>query len=258
MELASELRRHILKKLEQKKMRLTELANDLNITVQEAHRNVARLTEDDVGLIKRGHDGTLSLTLFGHIILEQLPTFRFLSENKEYFNEHTLGDVPANLRKGLGAMANCRVINGFVLVEAEWKNIYQEAREYVHAIKAQVSLGMIESISKAIDLGIKYSYILGEDVIVPKGRSELLEQLKWNQKIGQGMIERRMANTVPVVVVLNERQASVLFPEYRTGQADLSTMFYSEDHSFHHWCLDYFKWKWSQANLFDNNKVQEI
>ncbi|HEX6562555.1 MAG TPA: winged helix-turn-helix domain-containing protein, partial [Nitrososphaera sp.] len=50
-ELASEQRLSILFRLNEKKAKISQLAKDLNITMQEAHRNVNRL--QDAGLIEK-------------------------------------------------------------------------------------------------------------------------------------------------------------------------------------------------------------
>ena len=75
--------------------------------------------------------------------------------------------------------------------------------------------------------------------------------------MSKGLIERKMADKVQVVTVLNERQASVLFPDLK-GEADLNTMFYIEDPLFNEWCLDYFRYKWYGSDIFDESKVKEI
>jgi predicted transcriptional regulator len=75
--------------------------------------------------------------------------------------------------------------------------------------------------------------------------------------MSRGLIERKMADKVQVMTVLNERQASVLFPNLK-GEADLNTMFYSDDPLFHEWCLDYFRYKWYGSDIFDESKVKEI
>ena len=108
-----------------------------------------------------------------------------------------------------------------------------------------------------INSGVKLQYILGQDVVVPKGRSELLQKLGWRDLMASGLIERKMADKVQVVTVLNEKQASVLFPDLK-GEADLNTMFCSEDPLFHEWCLDYFRYKWYGSDIFDESKVKEV
>jgi len=49
-----------------------------------------------------------------------------------------------------------------------------------------------------------------------------------------------MRKHVKVIIVLNEKEACVCFPNLN-GEADLTEMFYGYDYQFHEWCLDYFK-----------------
>ena len=80
---------HILFRLSEQDTKLSKLAKDLNVTMQEVHRNVNRLM--DVGLIKKNSEGIFSLTTFGNTIIKQIPTYDFLSRNKEYFSDHIIG-----------------------------------------------------------------------------------------------------------------------------------------------------------------------
>lgn len=255
IELAGELRRQMVIKLSQESIRLTELAKELNATMQETHRNINRLIE--VGLIEKDSEGLLSLTTYGRIMLKQLPTFAFLTEHKEYFTEHTLGDLPMKFIQRMGALYNSEIIDGVVRVLETWKNIYHNANEYIYEVMAQVPLDLIEPLVEKINNGVKFSYIFAEDVVVPKGRLELLQKLGWRDLMTKGMVERKMADKVQVMTVLNEKQASVLFPNLK-GEADLNTMFYSDDPLFHEWCLDYFRYKWYGSDIFDETKVKEI
>jgi len=255
VELAGELRRQMLIRLNQENLRLSELAKELDATMQEAHRNINRLIE--TGLVEKGTEGLLSLTTFGKVMLKQIPTFAFLAEHEQYFEGHTLGDLPMKFIQRIGALYNGDVIHGVVRVFETWKMIYHDAKEYIYEIMAQVPLDLIEPLVERIQSGVKFSYIFGQDVVVPKGRSELLRKLGWRDLMAKGLIERKMADKVQVVTVLNERQASVLFPDLK-GEADLNTMFYSEDPLFHEWCLDYFRYKWYGSDIFDESKVKEI
>lgn len=255
IELAGELRRQMVIKLSQESIRLTELAKELNATMQETHRNINRLIE--VGLIEKDSEGLLSLTTYGRIMLKQLPTFAFLTEHKEYFTEHTLGDLPMKFIQRMGALYNSEIIDGVVRVLETWKSIYHNANEYIYEVMAQVPLDLIEPLVEKINNGVKFSYIFAKDVVVPKGRLELLQKFGWRDLMTKGMVERKMADKVQVMTVLNEKQASVLFPNLK-GEADLNTMFYSGDPLFHEWCLDYFRYKWYGSDIFDETKVKEI
>ncbi len=91
MELAGESRYAILLMLQQKKWRSAQLAKELDLTIQETHRNTVRLS--DSGLIKKDSDGFFSLTSFGRIMVSQLDSFGFLNKYKEYFGEHFPSDL---------------------------------------------------------------------------------------------------------------------------------------------------------------------
>ena len=65
-ELASEQRLAIIFRLNAKKAKISQLAKDLDITMQEAHRNVNRLQQ--AGLIEKNPEGVFSLTTFGNTL----------------------------------------------------------------------------------------------------------------------------------------------------------------------------------------------
>jgi predicted transcriptional regulator len=74
-ELAGDLRLLMLTKLNQKNYRLSQLATELNATMQEAHRNMTRLIE--AGLVAKGRDGELMLTVYGRTVVVLMPSYDF-------------------------------------------------------------------------------------------------------------------------------------------------------------------------------------
>jgi len=110
MELAGESRYAILMMLEEKKQKSSQMAKELDLTIQETHRNTVRLTETD--LIKKDSEGFFSLTPYGQIIVSQLSSFRLLNKYKEYFGEHFPSDLPSKFLKRIGNLSNCELIQG--------------------------------------------------------------------------------------------------------------------------------------------------
>lgn len=254
-ELASEQRLAIIFRLNEKSAKISQLAKDLDITMQEAHRNVSRL--QDAGLIEKDPEGIFSLTTFGNTITKQIPTFNYLSKHKEYFSEHILGELPIKFIMRLGALDKCEFVKGVVAILERWKDIYREAEEYIYEIVPQVPIDLIEPAVSRVKQGVKYSYVLPKDVIIPKGRKDLLKKLSHNELLNKGAIERRMVESVKVAVILNEKQAAVLFPTQK-GETDMNMIFYSIDRVFHEWCLDYFRYRWYGSDIFDESKLKEI
>lgn len=254
-ELASEQRLAIIFRLNAKKAKISQLAKDLDITMQEAHRNVNRLQQ--AGLIEKNPEGIFSLTTFGNTIIKQIPTFNYLSKHKEYFSEHILGELPIKFIMRLGALDRCEYVKGVVAILERWKDIYREADQYIYEIVPQVPIDLIEPAVNRVKQGVKYSYVLPRNVIIPKGRRDLLKKLGHSELLNKGAIERRMVDSVQVAVILNEKQAAVLFPTQK-GETDMNMIFFSTDTVFHEWCIDYFRYRWYGSDIFDETNLKEI
>jgi predicted transcriptional regulator len=260
-ELASEQRLSILFSLSKQSSKLAKLAKDLDVTMQEVHRNLNRL--QDSGLIRKDANGQFSLTTFGTTILQQIPTMNFLSRNKEYFTDHYLGDIPMKFVHRIGALDNSEYIEGLVAVLERWKQIYNSAQEYIYGMLPQIPLELIETLLAILKQGrIKFNYILSQQTVVPKKRTDLLKDAGFQDLLKKGLVERRMVDKMPVAVILNEKEATVMFPTLKRGQpvADLNSVFYSgkDNVLFHEWCLDYFRYSWYGGKTFDESKLLEV
>jgi len=254
LELASPQRLQILFKLSEKSFAITEMAKELDSTKQEVHRNFRRL--EDIKLIEKDVDGKYSITTFGKTMRTQVPSLVFLSQNMEYFEDHEFGDVPTKFIMRTGQLAGGKHIKGVVKVLEQWKTIYKNANEYVYEVLYEVPLDLIEPLVKKIKEGIQFDYIFSKSAVIPKGRKALLQKLGFDKLIEKGLVERKMRDSVLTVVVLNEKEACILFPN-RKGEADMSEMFYGDDLMFHEWCLDYFRYCWYGSDVFQESKLEE-
>jgi predicted transcriptional regulator len=261
IELASSQRLSILHKLSVQNNKISNLAKDLNVTIQEVHRNINRLV--DAGLVHKGAEGIFSLTTFGRTIIKQISTFHFLSRNQDYFSDHTLGDISIKFIQRIGALNNSDYTSGVVAVIELWKQLYNESNEYIYGLLPQIPFELMETAaSKVKERGIKFKYILPQKAIVPKKRTNLLKSSGFYEMLKVGLVERKMIDKIQVAVVLNEKQATVMFKNSK-GQIDMNSIFFSRDISidnglFHEWCLDYFRDCWEQSRSFDERKLTEV
>jgi predicted transcriptional regulator len=252
-ELAGDLRLLMLTMLNQKNYRLSQLATELNATMQEAHRNMTRLIE--AGLVAKGREGELMLTVYGKTVVMLMPSYDFLYRNKEFFLDHSLGDLPPKFIQRMGTFQSCEIVHGVMAILQRWKNLYSESEQYIKEIMAQVPLDLIETVSSRVEKGVRFSYIFAANAVVPKGRAQILQKVGWRNFISTGLVERRMLPDVKVMTIFNEKQGCVLFPNMR-GEADLNTMFYGEDKEFLEWCSDLFAYQWEKAGPFDESKLK--
>jgi len=254
LDLASPQRMQILFKLLEKNSTPTALAKEIDSTKQEVHRNFKRLEYS--GLIEKTIDGTFTLTTFGKIVCTQVPSLVFISQNRKYFEGHNFGEIPHKFQMRCGQLANSQYVKGISKVLEQWKNIYKNSNDYVYEVISEVPLDLIKPIVKKVKKGVKFKYIFSETALVPKGRKALLKKLGFDKLIEQGLIQRKMEKNVQTIVILNEKEACIMFPTL-DGESDLSEMFYSDDIMFHEWCLDYFRYCWYGSDVFRESKLKE-
>jgi predicted transcriptional regulator len=262
-ELGSAQRIAILFEIAEVRCNLAKLSKDLGCTMPEVRRNIIRLTNS--GFIERESDGTFLLTTFGKTILEQISTLDFLSRNKDYFSDHAFSPLPLKFIKRVGSLSNSKLISGLVSIDERLKDIYNRSQEYVYAMIPEVPIDLIESIvarlKKVENKGFRFSYILPIHATVPKRRKELLEALGFDELLKKGTVERKMVNSLLIGVVLNDKQACVMFPRIQRNdkiEIDMNSMFYGEDPDFHEWCLDYYRYIWHNGRSFDEKGLVEI
>jgi predicted transcriptional regulator len=254
LELASEQRLAILLKLHSQNSKVSVLAKELGATVPEVYRNFERLVKAD--LIAKEPDGDYSITMFGKIMCAQVPSIRFLSNNKKYFKSHDFGDVPAKFLQRIGSLEEGKHVKGFVKVMEKWKEIYDTADNYICNVLFEVpyTSELIEPLAKKVTGGVKLRSVLSESAIISKERKQIFDKLGFKKLIEEGKIERKMKEDVRTVVILNEKHGLVMFPTV-TGEPDMSEGFFGEDEAFHEWCLDYFNYCWEKSGQFRETKL---
>jgi hypothetical protein len=72
-----------------------------------------------------------------------------------------------------------------------------------------------------------------------------------------------MIDKITTAVVLNERHATVLFPNTK-GITDMNSLFSDQSASgqsdglFHEWCLDFYRYNWYNSKSFDEKRLKEV
>lgn len=254
LEISSEQRMLILLHLSDQRLKLSEIAKKIDATSPEVHRNLERLTKSN--LIKKDNDGFYTLSTYGTTFLSVIPTISFMSKNKKYFADHTFGNIPLKFIQRIGSLSNSQIITGVSRVLETWKEMFGNSKEYIYGILYEEPLDLIEPVINKAKEGVKIQSIFSDMAIVPKGRKELLEKLGFSNIMEHGYVERKIKKDVQVVVVINEKEASVMFPN-KEGEVDMSRMFFSVDPAFHEWCLDYFRYCWYGSEAFSERKIKE-
>jgi len=256
LELASEQRLNILQNVVKNKLNISKLADILDATKPEIHRNVTRLSK--AGLIEKNTDGNYGVTVYGNAVLVQIPSMTFFAENQQFFKNHTLGNLDDKFIQRIGALENKKHLKGYVKTLEKWRQIHENAEKYIYNILSEVpySGDMIEVISKQLKNNLHIRSVFSDRVIVSEDRKRIFEEKDFQKYVKNGILERRMKKNVTVVVLVTEKESAVFFPNLE-GTTDLSEMFYGSNAKFREWCYDYFIWCWDKGTSFQESKLLE-
>ena len=256
LELASEQRLNIIKNIAKNKLNISKLADILDATKPEIHRNVTRLSK--AGLIEKNTDGDYGLTVYGNAILVQIPSLIFFTENQQFFKNHTLGNLEDKFIQRIGALENKKHVKGYVKTLEKWRQIHENAEKYIYNILSEVPYtgDIIEVISKQLKNDLHIRSVFSDKVIVPEEREKIFEEKDFQKYVKSENLERKMKKNVTVVVLVTDKESAVFFPN-REGTTDLSEMFYGSNAKFREWCYDYFVWCWDNGSSFQESKLLE-
>ena len=255
LELASEQRLEILSRLYEENQKISTVAKEIEATVPEVFRNFERLAK--AGLISKEPDGSYSISTAGRLMCNQISLVRFLAENKKYLKAHGFAGLDDKFLQRIGALEGGEQVKGFVKMLEKWKEIYDSAESYIYNVLFEVpyTADFIEPIVKKAGQGIHVRSVFSSTAIIPSDRKKVFEKHGFRKLIEEGRVERRIKDDVRTVVILNEKEACVMFPG-SDGSPDMSEGFYSSDPRFHEWCLDYFTHCWDGAGPFSESKLK--
>jgi len=94
---------------------LSQLTAKLSATPQETSKHLMRLR--NAKLIEKDSDGFFGLTAFGKIILNLVPSIKFLTQNREYFLSHDISSLPLEFIERLGELQEGHIHNKLYRVQ---------------------------------------------------------------------------------------------------------------------------------------------
>jgi len=254
-EIASEQRLNILLKLNEKNSKLSVMSKELEATTPEVKRNFDRLVK--AKLIEKDPDNYFHLTVYGKTICNQISFFEFLEENKKFFEDHNFDELPIKFIPRLGSLQKREHIKGFVKVLEKWKLIHTNAESYIYNILDELPYmsDIIDTVSSQLKNKIIIRSIISEKAITPDERKNTFAKKEFQKFVKSGLLERRMKKNVSVVLLLNDNECGIIFPN-KNNKPDINSMFYSSDPLFHDWCLDYFNDCWDDSTSFQEYKLE--
>jgi predicted transcriptional regulator len=242
--LASIDRLTLLSEIAIEKLRLSQLTTKLSATPQETSKHLMRLR--NAKLIEKDSDGFFGLTAFGKIIMNLLPSIRFLTQNREYFLSHDISSLPIEFIERLGELQEGHYAEKVGSILAHTQQVVQDAEEYIW-LMSDHPLGGQEYVTGSGKLESTSSVTWR--VIVPSDSSIDWTRLRASAGTNKGRIEYRLIedpNDIKAGIAMNEKIAGLTFPD-TTGKLDFNSGFRSSNPVFRKWCQNLFEFDWNKA-----------
>jgi predicted transcriptional regulator len=235
----------LLSEIAIEKRRLSQLTTKLSATPQETSKHLMRLR--DAKLVEKDSDGFFGLTAFGKIILNLLPSIKFLTQNREYFLSHDISSLPLEFIERLGELQEGEYGEKVGSILSHTQQVVQDAEEYIW-LMADHSLGGQEYVAGSGKL--ESSSTVTWRIIVPADSSIDWRRVRADVGTHKDRIEYHLIedpNDIKAGIALNEKIAGVTFLDIMGKKLDFNSGFRSSNPIFRKWCQDLFEFHWNKA-----------
>lgn len=239
--LSSKLRRSIIFYLLEEEMSTSQLSKKLKMTLQAMQKHLPKLLKS--GIIEKKSDGTLMLSQLGQVLVNQISSIEFLSENASYIKTHCLSFLPPSFSRRIGDLEKFEIINGSENVE-KFENFLSEADSHIKIISKQNFFDFHEErISGLVKKGIRLSQISDRQTAIPKIKQEKTTKNQGKYEIKE-IFERKTTENIPLLTCISDKSACLVFLN-KNETVDSKEVLWSKDRQFLSWCNDFFNYHWN-------------
>ena len=243
-----------MKLIEEHPLKMSKISKELDLPVQETSRQLNRLVK--VKLVTKNIEGSYIITTMGKNMLDILPSYQFLSEHFDYFNNYVFLDLPRKFRSRIGELRSCSTVNSILVTFANIEKIVQEAEEYIYCMYDQrlLSSQAYFLVNDAFHRGVEMKLIEASGYSAP---SEVYDKVP--KEIALSIIQHRLNGVkkdkvlpkINLSLFMSEKEVALLSFPTSDGKFDY-VGFTSTDNLFRAWCLDVHQHYWKQAKVRTN------
>ncbi len=242
-ELSNETRLGLMRQLSLEPQRLTVLSNKLDLPAQEISRQLSRL--DKISITSKDVDGLYHLTPYGRHLLSLLPGYMFLTENREYFKQHTMTDVPDKFQQRIGDLEGSTFVDDVMMSFHFVEEVIRKSEEFIWIMSDQVLISTIPLLKERIDKGVYFRLILPSDMVVAKPLQEYF--MSGGMRIPPSEKARtRYADNMGIVIIVSEKELALAAFKSLEGDFDYKG-FRSKTEKCAQWGREVFEYIWERS-----------
>ena len=245
-ELSNEDRLNILRELKKNPMKLSRVSEKFNFTVPETARNLTRLTE--AALITKTADGYFHLTPIGEASLQMIPSFEFISKNKNYFKNHTISALPSEYITSIGVFRKSEFVKGVTETLFNAENMVREAKEFICISVDQILASSLSLFVDAIERGVELKKLMPRNANIPSRIFTMANDPAFDRAARAKMLESRYLDKLDFVLFMSEKEVAGISFENLEGAFDYGS-FRTSNEAALKWTKSLFLHYWDRAKL---------
>lgn len=231
-ELASESRIGILMELQKCDTKMPEIARKLNLTHTETFRQLQRLSE--ALLVVKKPDGSYAITQNGKLLMGFSHSFEFVLKFRQLILTRDIWRIPYQFIDRIGELSEANLITDVAETVNIVENIILGAEKFLLCMGRKPIRSLSEDAGKPVQKGVPVKVLFDE------------ENKEYYQKyIENKYFEKRVIPTIPAVMVISEKYATINFLPLDNRQ-DMKTL-YGQDSKILKWASDLFLYYWEQG-----------
>lgn len=200
-----------------------------------------------LNLIKN-HEGIIELTHTGYQILKKIHGMEFLTNNRHYFLNHSINEIPHHLFQRIENFTDCEIVHGVWPVASRLGKIANSSKKFVNCIFLEPPFLLANPFYEKLQSGVKLKILFGKNSIIPDC-NDLVEKLELNKQKQSDLLEKRMCDKVITNVLVSDKGGCLILGD-KNNELDMINAIVGNDEDFIGWCVDFFEFKWSQGEKF--------
>ena len=238
--LSNELRRYMIMELHEKEMTISQLAKTQKMTLQAMQKHLPKLI--DAKIVQKKSNGKISLTELGHVLMMNLYSIDFLSDNKSFLQSHLLSQLHVQFLQRIGDLENFEIISSNMNNNL-FDEFFSESEKYVKILSKQPYFALDDNlVSKMVEKKVKISCISDENTFFSPLKNEA-KGISDKKSPMLSYFEVKMTKNMPLLMCISEKGAFLML-FYENGSIDSDHIMFSKDQKFVSWCTDLFDYEW--------------
>ena len=258
-EVSSEIRLKILESMRDGPNTVTDISEQLDVSMTEASRHFRRLSQ--VGLIQKNPNRDYNITVLGKTVLFQLDPLEFIARHSDYFESHDATRIPVKFLNSINELSDAvptyNLRANVIRSVEKMRNISLDAEEYYLSILDNSSMKLIlygepdngrtDFVKDKVESGVRFRALLPIGVETDKIPLDSFRSfIKLHRS---GNFEFRIIERTDLFLHMNEKEVSLLaFPDMY-DKFDYLGFEVTDDRTIN-WCNEVFNHYWNCSKPF--------